>query len=126
MTDMSTEIKTQEQITASIVAQAATATAKAVLEAAQAAALVIAKENNTALTAIAVLQTEVSMIKNQQTSFEADMNRKMDNMNPKFEQIFTKLDEVNQGRPTWAIALIIGSLFSLSVGLIVFTISHIG
>jgi len=120
MVDNNTEAKTQEQITASIVAQAATATAKAVLEAAQAAALVIAKENNTALTAIAVLQSEVSMIKNQQTCFEADMNRKMDSLSPKFDKIYSKLDEVNQGKPTWVIALTLGALFSLCVGLITF------
>jgi len=118
-------IKIQEQITASIVAQAATATAKAVLEAAQASAMVIAKENNTALTAIAVLQTEMNIIKNQQNSFEIEMNRKMDNLSPKFDKIFNKLDEINQGRPTWAVALIIGALFSLSVGLTVFVISHV-
>ena len=118
-------IETQEQITASIVAQAATATAKAVLEAAQAAAMVIAKENNTALTAIAVLQTEVNIIKNQQNSFEIEMNRKMDSLSPKFEKIYSKLDEINQGRPTWAITIIIGALFSLCVGLITFTVSHL-
>lgn len=113
-------METQEEITAKIVAQAATATAKAVSEAAQAAALVIAKENNTALTAIAVLQTEMTTIKNQQTNFEAEINHKMDNLSPKFEKIYEKLD----GRPTWAVALIIGGLFSLCVGLIVFTVSH--
>jgi hypothetical protein len=116
--------KTPEQITAMIVAQAATATAKAVFEAAQAAALVIAKENSTALTAIAVLQNEVSTIKNQQTSFEAEMNRKMDSLDPKFDKIYSKLDEVNQGRPTWTISLTIAALFSLCVGLITFVVTH--
>ncbi|MGF7046409.1 transposase [Paenibacillus sp. DS2015] len=120
---MATE--TQEQITASIVAQAAEATAKAVAQAAQAAATVIAKENSTALTAIAILQTEMTMLKNQQTSFETEMNRKMDNLSPKFDKIFGKLEEINEGRPTWAVALVIGALFSLSVGLIVFTVTHI-
>lgn len=116
--------ETQEQITARIVAQAATATAKAVSEAAQAAAVVIAKENNTALTAIAILQTEVTMLKNQQASFESEMNRKMDNLSPKFEKLFAKIDEISLGRPTWSVSLIIGSLFSLSVGLIVFTVTQ--
>jgi len=124
MEDMSTETKTQEQITAAIVAQAATATAKAVLEAANAAAVVIAKENNTALTAIAVLQTEVGILKTQQTCFEVEMNHKLDNMDTKSEQILKKLDEVNQGRPTWSTALIMGALFSLCVGLITYVVTH--
>jgi hypothetical protein len=111
--------ETQEEITAKIVAQAATATALAVSQAAQAAAMVIAKENNTALTAIAVLQTEMTILKNQQTSFELEINRKMDNLSPKFDKIFNKLDEVTMGRPTWAVTIIMGALFSLCVGLIV-------
>jgi hypothetical protein len=112
-------IETQEEITAKIVAQAATATALAVSQAAQAAAMVIAKENNSALTAIAVLQTEMTILKNQQTSFEVEINRKMDGLSPKFDKIFTKLDEVTLGRPTWATTIIMGALFSLCVGLIV-------
>jgi len=116
--------ETQEQITAKTVAQAATATALAVSQAAQAAAVVIAKENNSTVTAIAVLQTEMTILKNQQASFESEMNRKMDNLGPKFEKIFNKLDDVSLGRPTWATSLIMGSLFSLCVGLIVFVMSH--
>lgn len=115
--------ETQEEITAKIVAQAATATALAVSQAAQAAAMVIAKENNTALTAIAVLQTEMTILKNQQTSFELEINRKMDGLSPKFEKIFAKLDEVTLGRPTWAVTILMGGLFSLCVGLIVFAVS---
>jgi len=114
--------ETQEQITARIVAQAATATASAVSEAASAAALVLAKENATVLTTIAVLGTEVNMIKNQQSSFESEVNRRMDNLDPKFEKIFNKLDNVALGRPTWATSLIMGSLFSLCVGLITYVL----
>lgn len=109
--------ETQEQTTARIVAEAATATAKAVFEAAQAAAVIVAQENHTALTAIAVLQKEVEILKAQQTSFECEMNRKMDNLAPKFEKIFDKLDEITQGRPTWAVTIIIGALLSFCVGL---------
>jgi hypothetical protein len=116
--------ETQEQITARIVAQTAEATAKAVSQAAVAAAGVIAKDNTEAIKAIAVLQNDVSMLKHQQTSFESEVNRKMDNLSPKFDKIFTKLDDISQGRPTWAVALIIGALFSLCVGLIVFTVTH--
>jgi hypothetical protein len=49
--------ETQEQITARNIAEAATATAKAVFEAAQAAATIIAKDNIITSNAIAVLQT---------------------------------------------------------------------
>jgi hypothetical protein len=118
-------IETQEEITAKIVAQAATATALAVSQAAQAAAVVIAKENNSTVTAIAVLKTEMNIIKDQQSSFESEMNRRMDGLDPKFEKLFAKLDDIALGRPTWAVALIIGGLFSLSVGLIVFVMSHV-
>ena len=114
---------TQES-TARIIAEAATATAKAVSEAATAAAMVIAKENNVTLTEIAILKTEMNIIKAQQSSFESEMNRRMDGLDPKFEKLFTKLDEIALGRPSWAVALIIGGLFSLCVGLIVFTVSH--
>ena len=80
-------VETQEEATAKIVAQAATATAKAVLEAAQAAAIVVAKDNSATTTAIAVLQTEVTILKNQQITFEAEMNRKLDSLNPQFEKV---------------------------------------
>ena len=124
---MSVVLESPEQTTARIVAQAATATAtaKAVMEAAQAAAAVIARDNVITSSAIAVLQTEMAGLKIQQTSFEAEMNRKMDSLGPKFDKIFGKLDDMAQGRPTWAVALILGSLFSLCVGLIVYTATHL-
>ena len=117
--------ETQEQITAKIVAQAATATAIAVSEAARAAAMVIAKENSITLVEIAVLKTEMTTIKNQQASLEIEINRRIDGLDTKFDKIFGKLDEMSQGRPTWVVSLTIGGLFSLCVGLIVFTVSHI-
>jgi hypothetical protein len=107
------------------VAQAATATAKAVFEAAQAAAIVVAKESASAVTAIAVLQTEMTTLKNQQNCFEAAMNLRIDSLSPKFEKLFDKLDAISSGRPTWAVTVIIAGLFSLSVGLIVFTMAHL-
>lgn len=117
--------ETQEQVTARIIAQAATAAAKAVAEAAAAATLVSSNENHTALTAIAVLQTEVTTLRNQQNCFEGAFNRKMDSLSETFDKIFTKLDEALLGRPTWSVALVIGALFSLSVGLIVFTVTNL-
>lgn len=116
---------TQEQYTAQLVAQSASAAAKAVMEAAQVAAVVIAKENATTLTEIAVLKTEVGIIKSQQVNFESEMNRKMDNLGPKFKEIFDKLDVVLLGRPTWSVASLIAGLFSLCVGLIVFVVSNL-
>ena len=119
------EVETQEQITARIVAQAATATALAVSQAAQAAALVIAKEGNVALTEIAVLKSTLVILKESQMNFETEMNRKFDNLDPKFEKVFLKLEEIAQGRPTWAVAIIMGGLCSLCVGLSVYVMSHL-
>jgi len=117
-------VETQEEATAKIVAQAATATAKAVLEAAQAAAIVVAKDNSATTTAIAVLQTEVTILKNQQITFEAEMNRKLDSLNPQFEKVFAKLEALSEGRPTWSVALILGGLVSICVGLSVYVTTH--
>jgi hypothetical protein len=115
--------ETQVQIVAQIVAQTADATAKAVAQAAQAAAAVMAKENYTALTAIAVLQTEMTILKNQQSSFESVMTTRMDLLTPKFEKIFEKLDEVAQGRPSWIVSIAITALFGTCSGLIVFILT---
>jgi len=119
---MATE-ETQVQIVAQIVAQTADATAKAVAQAAQAAATVMAKENYTALTAIAVLQTEMTILKNQQSSFEGVMTTRMDNLTPKFEKIFEKLEEVAAGRPSWLVSIAITALFGTCSGLIVFILT---
>lgn len=116
--------ETQEQITARIVAETAAATAKAVLEAAQAAATIVAKDNIVTSNAIAVLQTEMAGLKNQQANFEAEMNRKMDSLDPKFEKVFAKLDQVMIGRPTWTISIIITALFGLCASLIVYVVTH--
>lgn len=87
-------------------------------EAAQAAAAVIAKENFTALVAIAELKTDVSNIKLQQASFEAEINKRLDSFTPMFDRLFAKIEELTAGRPTWATSLILGSLLSLYTGLI--------
>lgn len=117
--------QTPEQLTAKLIADAATATAKAVSEAASAAASVIARENITVFTEIAVLKNEMMTIKTNQACFEIEINKKMDGLDTKFARIIEKLEELTQGRPTWSIALILGSLFSLCVGLIVFVITKI-
>lgn len=114
---------THEELTASIVAEAASAAAKTVSEAAVAAALLIAKENSTALTAIAVLQADMTNVKNQQVNFEKEINKKVDLLKPEFEKIGCKLDELTLGRPTWTVAMIMGGLLSLCVGLITFVVT---
>lgn len=122
--EMETESSTQEQKTAAIVAQTATATAKAVFEAAQAAALIIAKERNEGQVVIALLQSDVESLKKGQFCFESEVNRRIDLLDPKFDKIYAKLEEIALGRPTWAILMIITSLFSITVGLIVYVASH--
>jgi hypothetical protein len=108
---LSTE--TQEQATARIVQQAAEAAAKVVQQAAQATAMVKANENTALVTAVAVMQTEIAALKVQNVELNKIMNK-----------IFEKLDEIAQGRPTWAVAIIISVLISICVGLIVFTVTH--
>lgn len=128
--------ETHEEYTARLVAQTATATAKAVSEAAQAAAVVLARETNATVTAIAVLQTKMSTLECQQTSLEKAINERMDKMekavddrvgklDPKFEMVFSKLDKISTGRPTWAVTALIVALSSLSVGLTVAFLVHL-
>jgi len=107
---MEPENGTQEQITANIIVSAATAAAKAVAEAASAAAAVMAKENNTICLDIALLKAEMVTIKNQQTSFEVEIGKRMDKLDTTFKEIFTQLNEISKGRPSWAVAAIIAIL----------------
>ena len=116
--------ETQEQVTARNIAEAAVAAAKAVFEASQATAAIVAKDNIITSTAIAILQTEMAGLKTQQTNFETEMNRKMDSLDPKFEKVFAKLDQVMIGRPTWTVSLTITGLFGLCASLIVFIVTH--
>lgn len=118
------EQKTQEQITATIVAQAATATAKAVSEAAAAAALLVAKENSGNNNKMAVLETKMENMEKQQGDFESEINRKLESLDPKFDKIYAKLEEITAGRPTWSILCIITFLSCTCVGLITFVASH--
>ena len=132
--------ETHEEYTARLVAQTATATAKAVSEAAQAAAIVLAKETNATITAIAVLQTKVSALECQQNALERAINDRMDKMEKAvnerismldgkldslFKDVFSKLDQLSTGRPTWAVTALIVALSSLSVGLSVAFLVHL-
>jgi hypothetical protein len=112
----------QEQITAQIAAQVASTSAKVIADAAIAAAVLVAKENSAAMTAIAVLQTKMNTIERLQTAFETAINKRMDDLGLKFEKVFDRLDEIAQGRPTWGTTLILSGLFSLCVGLITFMV----
>lgn len=113
-------LETQEQITARIVKETATEVAKVVSEAAQAAALVLAKENNSALTTIAVLQNEMKTMKEQYS----EVNKKLDDLSPKFEKIYNKINEIAAGKPTWAVTIIITILSTLCGSLIIFTVTN--
>ena len=115
---------TQEQKTAALVAQTATATAKAVFEAASAAAQLLAKEKSDAQLTLGLMQNDIESLKKAQFCFEGEINRRVDSLEPKFDKIFLKLEEIALGRPTWAILMIITSLFSITVGLIVYVASH--
>lgn len=113
------EDETPEQATARLVAQTAASTARLVMEAAQAAAKLVAQENSTTLTAVAVMQTELIALRNQQTNFEGECKCEKDAQKTTFDKLFLKLDEIIQGRPTWAVSLIITFLSCSVVGLLV-------
>ena len=109
--------------TVRVVAQVAEKAAKAVSEAAIAAALVIAKEHVRDETVLALLQSDVTNLKVQHTCFEDAQNKKWDGLGVTFDKVFAKLEELALGRPTWTVSIVMGSLFSLCVGLIVFTLT---
>ena len=115
----------KEQETARIVAQTAAATAKAVSEAANAAALVVARESAVYNSKMAILETKMEIMERQQCSFESEINRKLENLDPKFDKIYAKLEEIVTGRPTWAILCIITLLSCLVVGLTTYVVGHL-
>jgi prophage DNA circulation protein len=104
---------THEEATARVVAQTATATARAVFDSAQAAAMILAKENSTNQVAFGKLEANVSNLTEKILSIEQSV-----------EKLFSKLNEIALGRPTWAVTIVIGGLSSLSVGLSVFILAH--
>ena len=108
-------IETQAQITATAVAAAvretAAAVAVAVRETATAAATVKENESNSALTAIEVLKSEMKELKGQ-----------LSELKDTFKEIFAKLDEINKGRPSWAVTVIITILSTLCGSLIVYSV----
>lgn len=101
-------------LVANLVTETASATARAVAEAAAAAAKVLASENGLITTAIALLRQEVSSIKDQ-----------LGANSEKMDKVTTKLNEVAEGRPSWAVTLILGLLSSLVVGMAVFVAARL-
>lgn len=116
--------ETHEQLIAKTVAHTAADTAKAVMDAATAAALVLAERGTAVASSIAILKTEMANLKDQQTSFENAVTRRMDEQRTSLKDIFIKLEEITQGRPTWAVAIIMGAESSLIVGLVVFLLTR--
>jgi prophage DNA circulation protein len=108
-------VETQAQITAQIVATAvretAAAVAAAVRETAIAAATVKENESGTALTAIEVLKTKMN-------AFETQMAE----LKNTFKDINDQLDEINKGRPSWAVTVILSILSTLCGSLIVYSV----
>jgi hypothetical protein len=108
-------VETQAQITAQIVAaavrEAAQATAQAVRETATAAAMVKENEDSTSLTAIELLKLRLS-----------SLECKIEKLDDTFKEIFAKLDEINKGRPSWAVTVIITILSTLCGSLIVYSV----
>ena len=118
-------VRSQEQKTADIVAQAATATARAVFEAAQAAAAILAKDKGTEELEIGLLKQAVKTLAETQTNFEIEINRRLDSLEPKFDKIYAKLEEIAAGRPSWAILAVITFLSCTCVGLITYVVGHL-
>lgn len=68
-------------------------------------------------TAIAVLQEQVSALRDRLGSLELDVQQK-------FDRLEKKLDDALTGRPTWAMTIILSSLLTISTGLIVFQLTQ--
>lgn len=107
------------------VAAAAEAAAKAVVEAAQASALVLARSNTDTATSIAVLQSDMRNLQKQQSSLESEITKKIDGMSNEFDSINKALSEIVQGRPTWPVTIIIALLSTTTGSLIVGVIMHV-
>lgn len=66
-------------------------------------------------TAIAVLQEQVSSLRDRLGSLETDVQQK-------FDRLEKKLDDALKGRPTWAMAILLSGLLTVSTGLIVYLV----
>jgi hypothetical protein len=68
-------------------------------------------------TEIAVLKLEVATLKSQLAEVKSDVKEK-------FDRIEVKLDQALRGRPTWAVAIIISLLLTVTSSLTVYVIAH--
>lgn len=64
-------------------------------------------------TEIALLKQEVNFLKQEVSSIKTDVAQK-------FDRLEKKLDEALAGRPTWAVALVISGLLTVTTGLVVY------
>ena len=65
---------------------------------------------------VAVLVEQVTSLKSRLGALETDVQTK-------FDRIETKLDEAIKGRPTWAVAIMLGGLMTICTGLSVFILT---
>ena len=65
---------------------------------------------------VAVLVEQVTSLKGRLGALETDVQTK-------FDRIETKLDEAIKGRPTWAVAIMLGGLMTICTGLSVFILT---
>ena len=72
-------------------------------------------------TAIAVLQEKVKTLEGQLSTMQCDTNARFDKFEGKLDQV---LVEIKAGRPTWAVALIIGGLMTICTSLVVYLATH--
>jgi catalase (peroxidase I) len=110
------------------VAKAAEAAAKAVVEAAQASALVLAQQHTDTATSITALQCDMRALQRQQSDLEIGITKKIDVITNDFKGIRDALDDIAKGRPTWAVTSIITILSTISgsliVGICVYMLNH--
>jgi len=67
-------------------------------------------------TAVAVLHEQVTSLRGRLDALEKDVQNK-------FDRIELKLDEAIKGRPTWAMAILLGGLTTTCTGLAVFILT---
>jgi len=117
------------EVTAKVVADAAMASAKAVLEEARARALVLSDAKETIAQDVALLKADVANLKLDYKAFEGAVRKKLDELeasvNCQFKELCNKIEVVLLGRPTWAVATVIGVLSATCTGLLVLIISHL-
>ena len=68
------------------------------------------------ITDIAVLKEQVNSLKDRLGTLEKDVQSK-------FDRIEKKLDDAIKGRPTWAMAIILGGMMTVCTSLVVFILT---